>query len=83
MEMIVGVSLLAAVFLGGASPLWFIPGFFMYLLKTLGIVLILVGIKTAVARVRIDQMINFGWMILAPLSIIALLFVVIFHIGGM
>ena len=83
MEMIVGVSLLAAVFLGGASPLWFIPGFFMYLLKTLGIVLILVGIKTAVARVRIDQMINFGWMILDPLSIIALLFVVIFHIGGM
>jgi len=82
MEMVVGASLLSAVFLGGATSLLGIPGFIAYLIKTLILIFILAYIKAAVARIRIDQMIGFGWKILAPLSLLGMLLVVLFQKGG-
>jgi len=73
MEMVVGISLLSAIFLGGANPLMGIPGFVMFLIKTLFVAFLLAAIKSATARIRIDQLISFGWKILAPVSIVALL----------
>lgn len=82
MEMVVGVSLLSAVFLGGASSFLGIPGFLVYLVKTLILIFILAYIKGALGRIRIDQMIGFGWKILAPLSLLGMLIVVLFRKGG-
>lgn len=82
MEMVVGVSLLSAIFLGGPQSVIGIPGFILYLIKTLIIVFILSYIKSATARIRIDQMIYFGWRILAPISIVALLAVILLSKGA-
>ena len=82
MEMIVGVALLVAVFLGGADSFFGLPGFIAYLLKSLFILFVLAYIKTAVARIRIDQMISFGWMVLAPSSLVGIFLVVLLHKGG-
>jgi NADH-quinone oxidoreductase subunit H len=83
MEFVVGASLLASVFLGGATSFFGIPAILSYLIKTLFIVFVLVVIKSAVGRIRIDQMIRFGWRVLAPLSLLGMLLVVIFHKGGL
>jgi NADH-quinone oxidoreductase subunit H len=82
MEMVVGASLLSAVFLGGAQSFLGIPGFLFYLIKTLFVIFVLAYIKAAVARIRIDQMINFGWRVLAPSSLVGMLLVVLFRKGG-
>lgn len=86
MELIVGVSLLNAIFLGGANPHFGLPavfGFVFYLIKTLLIIFVLAYIKTSVARIRIDQMINFGWRVLAPASLLGMLLTIILRRGGL
>jgi NADH-quinone oxidoreductase subunit H len=68
-ELIVASSLIAAVFLPffiAANP--FI-GFGLYLLKVLVIVLILAAFRSVMARIRIEQMVNFCWKYLTPLAI--------------
>ncbi|HBU70045.1 MAG TPA: NADH-quinone oxidoreductase subunit H [Elusimicrobia bacterium] len=82
MEMIVGVSLLVAVFLGGVYPFSGALAIVSYLVKTIFVLFILAYIKTAVARIKINQMIDFGWMVLAPLSLLGILLVVLLHMGG-
>lgn len=68
MEVVVGASLLAAVFLpfGLELPAFF--GFILYLLKISAIILILTLLRTLMARLRIDQMVEFSWKYLAPLA---------------
>jgi NADH-quinone oxidoreductase subunit H len=84
MELVCGASLLAALFLGGPQPfISWMPGIISYFLKTLAIIFILAYIKAAVGRIRIDQMIRFGWQILAPLSLVGILMVVLFQKGGL
>jgi NADH-quinone oxidoreductase subunit H len=83
MEMVAGASLLAAVFLGGTSSFLGLYGFVSYILKTFIIIFILAFIKTATARIRIDQMVSFGWKVLAPLSLVAMFLAVIFYKGGL
>ena len=79
-EMIVGVSLLAAVFLPfglSAGPL---AGFAAYLVKVFFIVFLLSLMRTVVARIRIDQMVDFCWKYIAPAALLQLLINVLF--GG-
>lgn len=67
-EMVVGASLLAAVFFPfwlGAPPLL---GFVIYLLKVLFIVALISLVRSVLARLRLDQMIALCWKILAPLA---------------
>jgi len=70
MEAVVTSSLLAAIFLpfglGLPAPL----GFVLYLAKVLFIVLLLTLLRTVMARLRIDQMLDFCWRILAPLALV-------------
>jgi NADH-quinone oxidoreductase subunit H len=68
MELVVGASLLAAVFLPFGLNLGFIPGFILYLVKVLFIVALLSLLRTVFARLRIDQMINFCWKYVAPVA---------------
>ncbi|MFH0940950.1 MAG: complex I subunit 1 family protein [Candidatus Omnitrophota bacterium] len=73
-EMVAGASLLAAVFLPFGMGLPLLPASFIYIAKVLGIIAILSLCRAVVARLRIDQMINFCWKYLVPLAILQLLF---------
>lgn len=71
-EMIVGASLLVAIFLPfglGLSPLL---AFVVYLIKVEALILVLSFLRTIMARIRIDQMINFCWKYLAPAAFLQL-----------
>jgi NADH-quinone oxidoreductase subunit H len=71
-ELVVGASLLAAVFLPFGLGLGPIPGFILYLVKVLFVVALLSLARTVFARLRIDQMINFCWKYLAPAAFMQL-----------
>jgi NADH-quinone oxidoreductase subunit H len=54
-EMVIGLSLVAAFYLGGvANPIAFI-------LKTLGLLLVVVFLQSVLARLRIDQTVGIWW----------------------
>lgn len=54
-ELVVGLTLVVAVYLGGLSnPLWFV-------LKTLGLLLVMVGLQALLTRLRIDQTVGLWW----------------------
>jgi NADH-quinone oxidoreductase subunit H len=67
-EMIVGTSLVAAVFLpfGLELPAWL--GFLVYLAKVEALILLISFMRTIMARLRIDQMVDFCWKYLAPVA---------------
>lgn len=67
-EMIVGASLIAAVFLPFGLGLPGPVAFVLYLLKVLFLVALISLLRSLAARLRIDQMINFCWKIAAPLA---------------
>ncbi|MCX5647208.1 MAG: NADH-quinone oxidoreductase subunit H [Phycisphaerae bacterium] len=72
-EMVVGASLLAAVFLPYGLHLGPLVGFVLYLLKVLLVVALLSLSRTVFARLRIDQMIDFCWKYVAPVAFAQLL----------
>lgn len=71
-EMVVGASLLAAVFLPFGFGFNSIIGFIFFIMKILFIIFLLALLRTIFARLRIDQMVNFCWKYLAPASILQL-----------
>lgn len=74
MELVVGAALVNAVFLGGAlgQTGWAAIGVFLG--KTLFITFLLALLKVLMARIRIEQMINFCWKYLAPVALAQVLF---------
>lgn len=76
-EMVVGASLIAAVFLPfglSISPFW---GFVVYIVKVLFIALLLSEGRTIFARLRIDQMVSVCWKYFAPLAFLQVLIILI------
>jgi NADH-quinone oxidoreductase subunit H len=73
-EMVVGASLLAAVFLPFGLNLWWPLAFALYLLKVFAIIALLTLARTVMARLRIDQMIEFCWRVVAPVAFLQVLF---------
>ena len=72
-EAIVSASLVAAVFLPfgfGLAP-WL--AFLVYLAKILAILAVLALLRTVFARLRLDQMINFCWKVVAPIAFLQVL----------
>ncbi len=71
-EMIVGASLIAAIFLpfGLGAPAWL--AFILYLVKVEGLIFLISFMRTIMARLRIDQMVDFCWKILAPVAFVQL-----------
>jgi NADH-quinone oxidoreductase subunit H len=54
-ELVVGLTLVASFYLGGVSnPLFF-------LLKTLALLLVMVGLQSLITRLRIDQTVGLWW----------------------
>ena len=68
MELGVGAALLNAVFLGGSLGLTGWMAVPMFLVKTLFVTGLLALLKVLMARIRIEQMINFCWKYLAPMA---------------
>ncbi|HNX90994.1 MAG TPA: NADH-quinone oxidoreductase subunit H [Candidatus Omnitrophota bacterium] len=76
-ELVVGASLLAAVFMPFGFQLNPVLGVLVYILKSLFIIFIVALSRTVVARLRLDQMVSFCWRFLAPLSFLQVLISVI------
>jgi NADH-quinone oxidoreductase subunit H len=69
-EMIVGASLIAAVFLPFGMGLHPVLSFIIYVAKVEGLILVISVTRTVMARLRIDQMMNFCWKYLAPVALL-------------
>jgi NADH-quinone oxidoreductase subunit H len=72
-EVVVCAALVAAVFLPFGMNLNPILVFVLFIVKVLFIVALLSLLRTVFARLRIDQMVNFCWKYIAPLSILQLI----------
>lgn len=72
-EMVVGATLLAAVFLPWGLSLPAPIAFVLYLVKVMAIVCAMAVMRTVMARLRIDQMINFCWKVAAPVAFVQVL----------
>lgn len=89
MELFAGSALIAALFLGGFNYIGVITGlagsvvgFIVFLIKTLIILFILICIKAAFARIKIDQLISMSLKWLVPMVIIQLLIAVGLKFAG-
>jgi len=89
MELFAGSALIAALFLGGFDYIGVIAGlagsvvgFILFLIKTFIVLFILICIKAAFARIRIDQVINMSLRWLAPMVVIQLLVIVGLKFAG-
>ncbi len=72
-ELVTGSALLALVFFPFALNVHPALGFVIFIVKILFIVSLIALLRTVVARLRIDQMINFCWKFLVPLAALQLL----------
>lgn len=80
-SMYAGSALIAALFLGGFGGGLYL-GALQLVLKTLLVVALLSVIRSACARIRIDQIVSFSWRYLAPMSIVQFLIVLLLKGGG-
>jgi NADH-quinone oxidoreductase subunit H len=71
-ELFVGASLLAAVFLPFGFNVPPVAAFAIYLLKLAVVVGLITLLRTLFARLRMEQMINFCWKFLAPAALLQL-----------
>jgi NADH-quinone oxidoreductase subunit H len=62
-------ALVAVFFLGGwRGP--FLPPLLWFLIKVFGVVFVIIWIRATLPRLRYDQLMEFGWKILIPLSLL-------------
>jgi len=75
--LVTGAALLVALFLGGPTVpgvsveglAGTVIGFAVFLGKVLLILVVLAAIRAGVARIRIDQLVTWGWSVLTPLAL--------------
>ena len=77
----VGIFLLVDVFLGGASIGLPAPAILVFGIKALLVLLVLSLVDVLYARLRIDQLVNLGWRVLAPLALVQVLVVILIGVG--
>jgi len=70
---VVGIFLLTNMFLGGGGGGGVLLTAFSFGAKAVGILLLLATASVLYARLRIDQLANLGWQVLAPLALLQLL----------
>ena len=72
-----GVTLISAIiatlFFGGWLGPGFLPPIFWFLLKTMLLICVFILLRASLPRPRYDQLMEFGWKILLPLSLLNLL----------
>ncbi len=83
----VSCAMIVIMFLGG----WNIPFIgdwnnympeFVFLLKAWFVFFLMIAIRLGTARVRTDQILNLGWKVFMPLSILNLMIALILKVGG-
>lgn len=75
-ELVIGLTLVSAFYLGGLSnPLFF-------LLKTLALLLVIAGLQSLFARLRIDQTVGIWWRIGTVVALVQILFVLLVERRG-
>ncbi len=73
-ELVIGLTLVAAFYLGGiANPLEFV-------LKTLALLVVVAGLQSLFARLRIDQTVGLWWRLGAILGLAQILFVIFWRL---
>jgi NADH-quinone oxidoreductase subunit H len=75
LEVILASGLIAALYLGGIQPLFFIPAPVMFLIKTIAVVLLLSFLRAIFARLRLDQSMAGMWKYLLPLAILQIILI--------
>jgi len=74
---IVSASVAVTVFLGGWLPplpmLGFIPGFVWFMVKLVVVIYFVMAFRWTFPRLRVDQLMAFGWKVLIPIAILNLL----------
>ena len=81
----VSCSMFAILYLGG----WTLPFIgngpipeIVFLLKSYLVFFFMILVRCALARVRTDQILNIGWKVFMPLSVINLAIVLLLKVGG-
>ncbi|MFQ5975912.1 MAG: NADH-quinone oxidoreductase subunit NuoH [Candidatus Hydrothermarchaeales archaeon] len=69
-HMLVDSALIVILFLGGWLGPALFPPLFWFLLKMTLIILFLMWVRGTLPRIRIDQLLNFGWKLLLPLALV-------------
>jgi NADH-quinone oxidoreductase subunit H len=82
---VVSSAVAVTIFLGGWLPLPYlgflhIPGFIWFMIKLLLIIYLVMAFRWTFPRLRVDQLMNFGWKVLIPVSIINILLTALFWI---
>ncbi len=73
-ELVIGLTLISAFFLGGlGGPL----GILWFVLKTLALLLVMAGLQSLFARLRIDQTVGMWWRVGALLAVLQLLVLIV------
>ncbi|MDD4894148.1 MAG: NADH-quinone oxidoreductase subunit H [Candidatus Omnitrophica bacterium] len=72
-EMVAGSALLVAVFFPFSLMFYPALGFVVFIIEVLAVIALLALLRTVVARLRIDQMIDFCWKYLVPFALFQLL----------
>jgi len=66
-------AIMATLFFGGWLGPSFLPPVFWFLFKTLVLICVFILLRASLPRPRYDQLMEFGWKVLLPLSLINLL----------
>lgn len=76
-------ALIATLFFGGWLGPGFLPPFVWFLLKTLVFIMFFILLRASLPRPRYDQLMEYGWKILLPLTLVNLLVTaaVILYVG--
>jgi len=72
--LVVAAAFAVPLFLGGHHGPW-LPGWLWILIKTIGMLFLLVGIRWVWPRLRIDRFEEFAWVVLIPASLVQLFIV--------
>ena len=77
MAPLIASALITVIFLGGTRGYEPIPGQIWFLLKTFGVVFVLLWIRSTWPRLRVDQIMSFAWKGLFPLGLLNIFLVAI------
>jgi len=85
-----GAALVVALFLGGPTipfvtlegVLGAVVAFIVFFLKVLLVLVLLAVLKAALGRLRIDQLVDWGWKVLTPAALIQIGIVLVAKAGG-
>jgi len=75
---VVSAAVATAVFLGGWLPFPFlsflpVPGFVWFMVKVLLVIYLIMAFRWTFPRLRVDQLMDFGWKVLIPVAILNIL----------